>query len=198
MPKRFIPFGSAAYASTIWSKQRIFRPGRVIPGRRRLLPEQESAGTLDYSEKRLSGYKNARRCVGGSEYKRACERLWEQIQSEMDFDRDKSYLVLGTEEFMYPALYVAGKAEERGCAVRCHATTRSPIAVSAESDYPVHCRYELTSLYEDERTTYLYDLDWVLILTDSREASERGVNSLIHALELANNKTIILYRWCEE
>ena len=52
----------------------------------------------------------------------------------------------GTEEFMYPALYVGAKLEEAGYTVRMHATTRSPIAVSKEEKYPLHTRYELASL----------------------------------------------------
>lgn len=41
--------------------------------------------------------------------------------------------------------------------------------------YPLHERYELASLYEDGRTTYLYDLasyDAVLILTDANACLE--------------------------
>ena len=58
--------------------------------------------------------------------------------------------MLGTEEFMYPALFVGSKLEETGCLVRCHATTRSPIEVSDEEAYPLHARYELRSLYEEQ------------------------------------------------
>ena len=41
----------------------------------------------------------------------------------------KKILVIGTEEFMFPALYIGRKMEKEGAEVRCHSTTRSPIAV---------------------------------------------------------------------
>ena len=44
---------------------------------------------------------------------------------------------------MFPALYIGRKMEKEGAEVRCHSTTRSPIAVSLEKEYPLHSRYEL-------------------------------------------------------
>ena len=61
---------------------------------------------------------------------------------------NNNILVLGTEEYMYPALYTANKLEAQGKEVRFHATTRSPIAVSTEENYPLQVRYELASLYD--------------------------------------------------
>ena len=107
-------------------------------------------------------------------------------------------MVLGTEEFMYPALYVAERMEEQGIFVRCHSTTRSPIAVSSEEEYPLHRRYELESLYETGRRTFIYELDKydaVLILTDARDGG-RGVDTLVNALKSCGNQEIFLVRWC--
>ena len=39
-------------------------------------------------------------------------------------------LVLGTEEFMYAGLIFGETLEKKGCTVRFHAATRSPIEVS--------------------------------------------------------------------
>ena len=58
--------------------------------------------------------------------------------------------MIGTEEFMFPALYIGRKMEKEGAEVRCHSTTRSPIAVSLEKEYPLHSRYELKSLYDPD------------------------------------------------
>lgn len=72
---------------------------------------------------------------------------------------------------MFPALYVGSRLEAEN-AVWCHSTTRSPIEVSTEETYPLHSRYELKSLYDPGRTTYLYDIascDRVLVLTDAQE-----------------------------
>mgnify|MGYP002229830407 FL=1 len=46
---------------------------------------------------------------------------------------------------MFPALYSRKKDGKEGAEVRCHSTTRSPIAVSLEKEYPLHSRYELKS-----------------------------------------------------
>lgn len=147
---------------------------------------------------RLHGYLNSRRCVLGEAYNKACEALWEQIKAAVPLDKKQSVLILGTEEFMYPALWIGACLEKCGHAVKCHATTRSPIAVSCESDYPLSVRYELASFYEDGRRTFIYDLkkyDSVWILTDAINPKENGVCSLIHALESCGNDDIRLFFW---
>lgn len=68
-------------------------------------------------------------------------------------------LCLGTEEFMYPAIYVGSKLEEQGLMVKSHSTTRSPIAVSMQEDYPLNTRIKLESVYDFCRETYLYNLE---------------------------------------
>ncbi|RDY31871.1 phosphoribosyltransferase domain-containing protein [Lachnotalea glycerini] len=145
---------------------------------------------------------NARRLTQGEVMQEACVGLWNQINAKYVFDKVQSILVLGTEEFMYPALFVADKMERSGLRVKFHATTRSPITVSSEDSYPLHSRYELKSFYDEERVTYLYDLeqyDQIFVITDAaRNNSESGENSLLMALKAKNNKTIHLIRWCLE
>lgn len=125
-------------------------------------------------------------CTEVHKSRRIQESLRKPVETieEMKIFVDKQrILVLGTEEFMYPALYVAdkieGSGEKKGLAaeVKFHATTRSPIAVSSEEEYPLHKRYELRSLYEESRRTFLYDLenyDLVLILTDAAPGKSGG------------------------
>lgn len=147
----------------------------------------------------LNDYLNARRCVNGSEYNTACESLSQQIINSVDFSGVEKILVIGTEEFMYPALFAAYEIEKLGLNVRCHSTTRSPIVVSTEDDYPLSKRYELVSLYDDERKTFIYNLDkydCILIITDSNNNSDKGLNSLVNALKLNGNENIKLFRWC--
>lgn len=147
----------------------------------------------------LTGYMNTRRMIQGTEYGKACELLWEQIYGDLDCGNCHDILVIGTEEFMYPAIYAAGRLEECGKQVRCHSTTRSPIVVSAEQEYPLHTRFELVSLYDDDRTTFLYNLrryDCVLVITDAGNALHKGMDTLIHALQSCGNTNIHLYRWC--
>ena len=147
---------------------------------------------------RLQGYLNARRCVSGEAYGKACEALWEQIKTAAVSEQGQKILVLGTEEFMYPALFVGACLEKCGNTVKCHATTRSPIAVSRESAYPLSVRHELVSVYEDGRKTFIYDLkkyDSVWILTDAGELTERGICSLLNALKSCGNDDIHLFLW---
>lgn len=153
-----------------------------------------------YRELSVSGWLDTRRLVEGSGYRKSCERLWSEIRGNLTFEPGQSALVIGTEEFMYPALFVAACMEQMGVEARCHATTRSPIAVCREKRYPLHCRYELKSLYDGERRTFIYDLaryDQVLILTDSHDTDQAGINSLVSAVKMCGSEKIQLIRWCE-
>lgn len=154
----------------------------------------------------ISGWINARRLHTADTYKQACEQLWQEIQQKYGYTKytketetGRRILVLGTEEFMYPALYVGAKLEEAGYTVRMHATTRSPSAVSKEEKYPLHTRYELASLYDKNRTTFVYDLaeyEEVLVLTDAQKQETEGWESLQRALTLNHNRQIRGIRWC--
>lgn len=99
---------------------------------------------------------------------------------------------------MYPALYVARQIEKSGAQVFFHATTRSPIEVYEEADYPFHVRYELPSLYDKNRRTFLYDIDrydLVLIVTDACGSDTEGLDALAQAVAYNNHK-IYIVRWC--
>ncbi len=145
------------------------------------------------------GWMNARRQVNGKSYQRACENLWDQVKETIAAGQRKRFLVLGTEEFMYPAYFLGVQLEKMGMEVKCHASTRSPIAVSREEEYPLHKRYELASFYEEGRKIYLYDIgtyEEVLVVTDAQTITENGKNSLFHALISVGNRKITMIRWC--
>lgn len=140
---------------------------------------------------------NARRLNKGSDYYNCCEKAWQDISRIAEIEKYKNILVVGTEECMYPALFVAEKIENEHHFVRCHSTTRSPIEVSSENEYPLHQRYELRSLYDNDRKTFIYDIgryDMVLIITDSYSNAETGVNSLINAVYECGNDKICLIK----
>ena len=146
-------------------------------------------------------YLDSRRLVQGGIYDEKCESLWKQIESQIEYSAGERILVLGTEEFMYPAIYTAYRFCQSGCQARTHSTTRSPIVVSSEAEYPLHCRYELRSLYDDQRRTFIYDIDCydkVIIITDSKNTSENGLNDLCKAVVLNGNSNIQVVRWCKE
>lgn len=146
----------------------------------------------------IPGWMNARRFVDAKQYETACKKLAETVIAETGVKQGESVLVIGTEEFMYPALLTGQEIEKMGCEVRSHSTTRSPIAVSTEEEYPLHCRYELRSLYDPDRKTFIYDLesyDRVIVMTDSALVSLKGLETLTYALRM-KNENITVIRWC--
>lgn len=155
----------------------------------------------EYKIKNISGYINARRLIFDSIlYEESCKELGENIYSEIEnsVSCKQNILVLGSEEFMYPAMRTAKVLEDHGKNVKFHATTRSPICVSSEENYPLHCRYELESLYDRDRTTFVYDIksyDKVIIVTDAVLDKKSGIKTLLSAAE-KNNTDIEIFRWC--
>lgn len=146
----------------------------------------------------IPGWMNARRFVDAKQYEAACRKLAETVIAETGVKQGERILVIGTEEFMYPALLTGQEIEKMGCEVRSHSTTRSPIAVSTEEEYPLHCRYELRSLYDPDRKTFIYDLenyDRVIVMTDSALVSLKGLETLTYALRM-KNENITVIRWC--
>lgn len=94
-------------------------------------------------------------------------------------------LVLGTEECMYPALILGEKLERLGAEVCCHATTRSPIGLCDAPGYPIRSGWKLPSFYEEERTTYVYDLkeyDTVIVVSDTKKTDLRAIQALASVL----------------
>lgn len=151
-------------------------------------------------EYRISGCRDARRLTDGTLYKTVCRQMGREAVERLQPVRGERILVIGTEEFMYPALVLASMLEEKTGWVRCHSTTRSPILVSSEAWYPLHERYELRSLYDRQRTTFLYDLsayDRVCMVTDAGEEEKEGLYSLINALVSCGNERICVIRWCQ-
>lgn len=153
-----------------------------------LLPEQ-------VEEYQLPGAGNTRRAVEIRQYQKRCEALAEKLFQTVP-DSAGRVLVLGTEELMYPALITASRLQTAGREVRFHATTRSPIRTSREEDYPLHSRYRLNSLYEEGRTTFVYNLaayDQVLVLTDAAQGRTDGMASLLSALKKAGNDQVKIF-----
>lgn len=148
----------------------------------------------------VDGYVNARRYTTGIEYQNACLKLWGQIKEQLPLKQLENILVIGTEEFMYPALFAGACLEDCGNHVVCHSTTRSPIAVSSQSSYPLHIRYELESFYQKDRRTFIYDLkkyDRVIMITDAKAHLTEGAASLVCALRSCGNENIQLFWWGE-
>lgn len=141
----------------------------------------------------ISDYQNSRECLDVEEYKKNCKKFIETLLKRNYIKDLKRILVLGTEEFMYLPLLFASKLEEDGREVKFHATTRSPILPSHEEEYPLKSRFELESLYESGRKTFIYNLekyDKVFIIHDSKKLNINGLNNLLNALYSVGNRDI--------
>lgn len=155
---------------------------------------------LAYRIFEMEGAINPRSLTDGERYQKACESLWQQFLEQEKpecFGRCK-ILVLGTEEFMYPALYIAEKLEKLGMDARFYATTRGPVEVSRAADYPLHERYKLASLYDEQRKIYLYNperYDRVYVFTDAEGMHKAGEYALINALADSGNEEIAFIYW---
>lgn len=140
--------------------------------------------------------------VAPKEYEAACHDLAGEcirLTGLMNLT-EKKVLVLGTEEFMYAAMYAARQIENCcGCSqVFFHATTRSPILPSGEEEYPLNLRNELRSVYEEERVTFIYNLepyDTVIWIHDAVSESKPGILSLTGALRQAGCENVFIYKW---
>ena len=120
-------------------------------------------------------------------YDRSCQAVAEAMLSHTlgPVETLRKTLVLGTEECMYPALRLGEKLERLGAEVCCHATTRSPIGLCDAPGYPIRSGWKLPSFYEEERTTYVYNLreyDTVIILSDTKKTDLRAIQALASVL----------------
>lgn len=120
-------------------------------------------------------------------YDSSCQAVAEAMLSRAlgPVDTLGKTLVLGTEECMYPALILGEKLERLGAEVYCHATTRSPIGLCDAPGYPIRSGWKLPSFYEEERTTYVYDLkeyDTVIVLSDTKKTDLRAIQALASVL----------------
>lgn len=152
---------------------------------------------FNLKEYSISGFVDARKLLDTSKYLSQLEILSESIKdilAEENLGKKSKILFLGTEELMYPAIFVGKKIEELGYNVLTHSTTRSPISVSQVSSYPLHTRYELKSPYDVERKTFVYNLekyDMVFVITEQRA---KNFQSIIDALNISNDN-IRIVRW---
>ena len=154
--------------------------------------------TTEFDMIHIPGGMNARRVLDACHYAKACNNLAEEISHNVVCSQMKQLLIVGTEECMFPSIYVGNYLEEMGYVVNVHATTRSPIVVSREASYPVHERYTLQSVYDINRQTYLYDIqtyDQVLIITDTPLQDKQALQTLVNALRRKNHKITVI-RWC--
>ena len=118
------------------------------------------------------------------EYLDTCDLLKNAIIREFEakINAVNKILILGTEECMYPALYIGKGLEERGFSVLCHATTRSPIGLNEDENYPIKSGKKVASFYGRNRDTYVYNpqnYDVVLVISDTKNEDLEAMNDLV-------------------
>lgn len=149
----------------------------------------------------INDYWNSRVVCSVDEMKQKCECFLASVFRDLVISEEMTeILVVGTEEFMFPAMLMGSKIEQMypDIQVKFYATTRSPIEVSLNKKYPLHTRFPLYSFYEKERTTYVYNLkkyDAVIVVTDADAQEQSGLYSLQGALESCGNSNITLIEW---
>lgn len=168
-------------------------------------PQMEVKSVID--DWKLGAYWNSR-MVSSVLHVRNC--VDEFVQNVMEkyhpADDQNDILILGTEEFMFPGMLLGKEIEalHPDKVVRFHATTRSPIEVCNDGNYPLHNRMPLESVYGEGRRTFIYNLrkyDKVLVVSDAANTNTQGLLSIYAALEEFGNDNITLIRWgdnCDE
>ncbi|MCL2053067.1 MAG: phosphoribosyltransferase family protein [Oscillospiraceae bacterium] len=152
---------------------------------------------------RLGGIPNPRGGVIFSEYYAQCMNLALGLCERVDEAdiRDKNILVIGTEEFMFPALVAGRELERMAKSVKFQATTRSPLLPLDKEGYPFYSRCEFSSVYSSDRISYLYNLekyDTVVMITDAPDGNDLDEGDLggelMRAVQSKDNKMIYYAR----
>jgi pyrimidine operon attenuation protein/uracil phosphoribosyltransferase len=149
-----------------------------------------------YGEIAFGSPVNPRVGVAASRYHLECERFSEHVSKKLNIG-GADVLVLGTEEFMYPALQLGAALEKEANKVAVHATTRSPIAAINDGNCPIRSQCVFQSLYDLERTSYIYNLrkyDAVVVATDASRNAE-AEKRICGMLEAFGNDNIHIARW---
>ena len=146
-----------------------------------------TGNTIDITFRNLDMQLNPRLGVSIGEYIRELNNLSNEACKLLDNIDVISILVLGTEECMLPAIITGKTLEDKGCNVVTHSTTRSPIGISNQNDYPITEGYQLRSFYDVNRNTYIYNLkyyDLILVISNVASWKSESVQSLITALNV--------------
>ena len=162
--------------------------------------DQNNTLGLSIDSHTLIGAVDPRICVEISDYISGCESLANAVCGLANFDGINSILTMGTEEFMYPSIFVGRELEKRypHININVQSTSRSPILASDDAEYPINRRFKIKSLYDSQRQTYVYNLkkyDLVIIITDKDEPSSQGLNELIDVLGKCGNTRVLFIKW---
>ena len=140
-------------------------------------------------------FPNPRFGVNMADYKASCVDIFDSLIKTFsdELKPTDNVVVIGTEEFMYPALIFGKMLEEKVNSVKCHSTTRSPIEIASTKEYPIYCGFKIPSFYDGSRTTYIYNIeqyDKVFVVSDTRVKNTLGMEKLSAVLKSKGNEKI--------
>jgi len=118
--------------------------------------------------------------------------LFKNISNDISL-YNKSILIIGLEDFLFPALYVSYKMEQIGNNVYFQHTTAFEI-----DNYSIKSKYYLTSVYNVKKKVFIYNLkkyDCIIIVADMYAENKTGFSNLIAALKSYGNKNIYIIKW---
>lgn len=116
------------------------------------------------------------------ESERLCEAALRELRD--DISTAKSARIIGTEELCLPPILLGKMLAKKGIKTQVHGVTRSPILPADAENYPIKTRSVLPSLYDGERTVYLYNsekCDVTIIMTDAPKICDEDVKRLCGA-----------------
>jgi pyrimidine operon attenuation protein/uracil phosphoribosyltransferase len=142
----------------------------------------------------FDGFLNPRIGIDIRAYEETCKNLVKYFASAVSYNfESKNVAVIGTEEFMFPAIKIGQWLESAAKSVVTHSTTRSPLAVKEAASYPFISRAEFASGYDNERLTFLYNIgmyDAVVVVTDC----DGNIDGLLDALRQTMAEKIFVVR----
>lgn len=135
--------------------------------------------------------------VNCKRYLDECAALCGAVFRELDptISQAKSARIIGTEELCLPPILLGKMLAEKGLNVKVHGVTRSPILPASTENYPIKTRSVLPSLYDGERTVYLYNsekCDVSIVMTDAPKINEEDLKRLCGA---CGGERVVLVRW---
>ncbi len=173
-------------------------------GYKNLNSEKSDFYSVDINKINIGGYFNSRTVTDINSMRKLSDEFVKKAMEKINLNNEKQkILILGTEEFMFQPMLLGYEIEKKykNTEVKFHATTRSPIEISDDKNYPLYSRFHLESFYEEGRNTFIYNLseyDKVFVVTDSENINEKGLANILNALEKTGNKNIFLIKWGDE
>lgn len=169
-------------------------------------PDRELMVRRPTSVLRRNSILDPRLGVSAEQYLAECQKYCAQLADKYPGGEKETVEVVGTEEFCYPPLLLGKFLSEKYRKVVVHCTTRSPMlpfscrrkgfGIPAPGTYPIVNRTALHSVYDPQRTVYLYNTspcDLCIIMTDAERPGAATLSELCGAAR-GDEFKVVLWR----